>query len=115
MDGIPSLINKVKLYKPKILSFVGKCAYEAYEKSCHDSKINNGNKSSLKFGLQTRKIFWPDGGYTKISVMPSTSGRVSHYQKDYKLKLFKELKKLVDVEREHEVTISCKIEAKECI
>ncbi|RIA96892.1 uracil-DNA glycosylase-like protein [Glomus cerebriforme] len=104
MDGIPSLVNKVKLYRPKILSFVGKCAYEAYEKSCQDSNINDGKKSSFKFGLQSKKIFWADGGYTKISAMPSTSGRVAHYQKDYKLKLFKELKTLVDIEREQEVT-----------
>ncbi|RGB38079.1 uracil-DNA glycosylase-like protein [Rhizophagus diaphanus] len=105
MDGIPSLINKVKLYKPKILGFVGKCAYEAYERSCKDSNINNSNKSlPFKFGLQSKKIFWDDGGYTEISAMPSTSGRVSHYQKDYKLKLFKELKTLIDIEREQEGT-----------
>ena len=105
MDGIPSLINKVKLYRPKILSFVGKCAYEAYKKSCQDSNTNNGNKSlPFKFGLQPNKIYWPDGGCTKISAMPSTSGRVSHYQKDYKLKLFKELKTLVDIEKEQEGT-----------
>ncbi|GBB92733.1 hypothetical protein RclHR1_02050006 [Rhizophagus clarus] len=117
MDGIPSLINKVKLYKPKILSFVGKCAYEAYEKSSKDSNINNSNKSlPFKFGLQSKKIFWTDGGYTKISAMPSTSGRVSHYQKDYKLKLFKELKTLIDIEREQEKTnklYQLEVEAKE--
>ncbi|CAG8507107.1 1875_t:CDS:2 [Funneliformis mosseae] len=102
-DGIPDLINKVDSYKPKILCFVGKCAYEAYEKSCQVSNTNRDKSLSFKFGLQKRKMSWADDtGYTKIFAMPSTSGRVSHYQKGDKLKLFKELKNLVDIERGQE-------------
>ncbi|RHZ79312.1 hypothetical protein Glove_149g42 [Diversispora epigaea] len=117
-NGIPSVIRKVKLYKPKFLCFIGKCGFDAFEKVY---RTPNTEKSK-NFGLQCLKIFWDgdDGDddnmkdqivkdekdekfvienqFTKIFLIPSTSARVKHYQKSEKLKYFMELKKLVDDE-----------------
>ncbi|CAG8578024.1 16885_t:CDS:2, partial [Cetraspora pellucida] len=97
-NGIPTLLQKVKFYKPKILCFIGKCAFDAFEYMIQ----SNGTKKKFKnFGLQSYQIFWNDdyeekNGYTKVFVIPSTSARVKHYQKSDKLKYFKELKELMD-------------------
>ncbi|CAG8815986.1 709_t:CDS:2 [Gigaspora margarita] len=96
-DGIPSLLQKVKFYKPKILCFIGKCAFDAFEYTIQSNDIK---KKSKNFGLQSYQIFWNDDekkhGYTKVFVIPSTSARVKHYQKSDKLKYFKELKEMMD-------------------
>ncbi|CAG8728062.1 1474_t:CDS:2, partial [Dentiscutata heterogama] len=98
-DGIPSLLQKVKFYKPKILCFIGKCAFDAFEYTIQSNGIK---KKSKNFGLQSYQIFWNDDDYerkddyTKVFVIPSTSARVKHYQKSDKLKYFKGLKELMD-------------------
>ncbi|CAG8512570.1 11127_t:CDS:2 [Diversispora eburnea] len=66
-NGIPSIIRKVKLYKPKFLCFIGKCGFDAFEKVYRTPNI----EKSKNFGA-----------------------RVKHYQKSEKLKYFIELKKL---------------------
>lgn len=83
-QNIPLLTKKIQLYKPKIACFIGKGIYEIYAKK----KIKN-------LGLQPidDAISWKSDnkdinevGRTLIFVMPSTSGRVSAYNKSDKIK-----------------------------
>ncbi|CAG8595834.1 4633_t:CDS:2 [Acaulospora morrowiae] len=105
-NGIPSVIKKVKLYKPKFLCFIGKCGFDAFEKV-----YGTRDKSRSKdFGLQSLKITWENDNddksqnekdgvgerFTKVFCIPSTSARVKHYQKSDKLKYFKELNSLIN-------------------
>ncbi|CAG8609109.1 3889_t:CDS:2 [Acaulospora colombiana] len=110
-NGIPSVIKKVKLYRPEFLCFIGKCGFDAFEVvyRTHDTKKSQG------YGLQLLKIPWEDDDdpgqnekneerSTKIFCIPSTSARVKHYQKLDKLKYFKELNKLVNYEKKEGFT-----------
>ncbi|KAI9320811.1 uracil-DNA glycosylase-like protein [Dichotomocladium elegans] len=88
--GIPALTCKIRQYRPRIACFVGKGIYEIY----------TGQKCP-KMGLQSKTIPWGNSkGLTRIFVMPSTSGIVSAYQKDDKLRFFKELCKIAKEEDE---------------
>lgn len=74
-ERIPILNNKIMNFRPRIACFVGKGIYEIY------------SKQKCKMGLQNQTIPWSTGnGETTIFVMPSTSGRVSAYQKSDKMK-----------------------------
>lgn len=73
--------EKLKIFKPKIAVFNGKCIYEVFaEKS---------GKSDFNFGLQTEKV-----GDTAIWVVPSSSARCAHFPRMLdKLHFYSSLKK----------------------
>ncbi|ORZ00534.1 uracil-DNA glycosylase-like protein [Syncephalastrum racemosum] len=84
--GIPTLTAKLRQYRPRIACFVGKGMYEIFARD-----------KCQKLGLQARRIPWDNQqGATRLFVMPSTSGIVSAYQKEDKLKFFQELARLSD-------------------
>ncbi|CAO3648828.1 unnamed protein product [Cunninghamella blakesleeana] len=81
-QNIPLLTEKIQLFRPKIACFIGKGMYEIY-----------ANKKIKKLGLQPMDDAIPwisndknSSGHTLVFVMPSTSGRVSAYQKSDKIK-----------------------------
>ncbi|KAF7725201.1 hypothetical protein EC973_000367 [Apophysomyces ossiformis] len=80
-SGVPVVLAKIRQHRPRVTCFVGKGIYEIFA----------GEKCKT-LGLQTKTIAWENHeGFSRIFVMPSTSGIVSAYQKPDKLKFFREL------------------------
>lgn len=80
-EGAKVVEEKLKLYKPKVAVFNGKCIYEVF--------ANISNKSTFHFGLQPGCI-----GDTAIWVTPSSSARCAHFPRMVdKLHFYTALKK----------------------
>lgn len=80
-EGVGIVEEKLKIYKPKIAVFNGKCIYEVF--------ANLNSKSTFYFGLQPERI-----GETAIWVTPSSSARCAHFPRMVdKLHFFTALKK----------------------
>jgi len=77
--GSSELRKKLQEWKPNIVCFNGKGIFEEF------------TRKKCKIGLQPGRICG-----AQIYVMPSTSPRVRSHQKQDKLKLFQELKSLID-------------------
>ncbi|CAG8610856.1 6860_t:CDS:2 [Paraglomus brasilianum] len=97
-DGIPSVVEKVKQYRPKYLCFVGKVVFESFSRWWFQQHGKASKNWKPTFGFQSdMKLSWDNcDGETKIFAVPSTSGRVSHYQKDDKVGFFRDLKNLLN-------------------
>nr|CAG8436384.1 6999_t:CDS:2 [Entrophospora candida] len=107
--AVPLLLEKIEKYRPKIACFIGKVAFESFEKVLLLHPEMNPTPLLDSFSYQPiipvvhdaavyddSMLNWKNETSTKIFVIPSTSPIVSQYRKDDKLKLFKDLKKLVD-------------------
>lgn len=80
-EGAQIVEEKLKLYKPKVAVFNGKCIYEVF--------ANISSKSTFHFGLQPERI-----GDTAIWVTPSSSARCAHFPRMVdKLHFYTALKK----------------------
>jgi mismatch-specific thymine-DNA glycosylase len=76
LDNAPLLTEKIKVYRPKWVVFIGMGMYQLY----------SGQKK-VDIGLQAKTIPWKDRtGSSNIFVMPSTSGLVAAYHKKDKVK-----------------------------
>ncbi|KAJ1918704.1 uracil DNA N-glycosylase Thp1 [Mycoemilia scoparia] len=91
-DAVPFLLEKIDIYRPKIVCFVGKGIYEVFV----------GSKCT-KLGLQPNALQFPDHEVFPdlpnsiwLFAMPSTSGRTAAYQNPQKLELFCNLKLVYD-------------------
>ncbi|XP_020284848.1 G/T mismatch-specific thymine DNA glycosylase-like [Pseudomyrmex gracilis] len=83
-EGTGIVEEKLKIYKPKIAVFNGKCIYEVF--------ANLNSKSTFYFGLQPERI-----GETAIWVTPSSSARCAHFPRMVdKLHFYTALKKYLD-------------------
>jgi TDG/mug DNA glycosylase family protein len=78
--GAESLKAKLQHYRPKIVCFNGMGIYTAFS-----------GKKTVTLGLQDETL---DG--MLLFVVPSSSGRTAAYQRDVKLRCYRELKALVD-------------------
>ncbi|CAH1755859.1 7951_t:CDS:2 [Entrophospora sp. SA101] len=107
--AVPLLLEKLEKYRPKIACFIGKVAFESFEKVLLLHPEMNPTPLLDSFSYQPiipvvhdaavyddLMLNWKNETSTKIFVIPSTSPIVSQYRKGDKLKLFKDLKKLVD-------------------
>ncbi len=79
--GAARLHEKLRRYRPRAVCFNGKAIYEVFA----------GHRCVL--GRQPERL---DGAL--VYVMPSTSARTASYQRNAKLRFFRELKRLVDRE-----------------
>ncbi|XP_043495823.1 G/T mismatch-specific thymine DNA glycosylase-like [Polistes fuscatus] len=80
-EGAKIVEEKIKLFKPKIAIFNGKCIYEVY--------ANKTSKSSFHFGLQPELI-----ENTAVWVVPSSSARCANFPRmTDKLHFYTALKK----------------------
>ncbi|EFN78825.1 G/T mismatch-specific thymine DNA glycosylase [Harpegnathos saltator] len=80
-EGAKVVEEKLRLYKPKVAVFNGKCIYEVF--------ANISSKSIFHFGLQPERI-----GDTAIWVTPSSSARCAHFPRMVdKLHFYMALKK----------------------
>lgn len=80
-EGAKVVEEKLKLYKPKVAVFNGKCIYEVF--------ANISSKSKFYFGLQPERI-----DDTAIWVTPSSSARCAHFPRMVdKLHFYTALKK----------------------
>ncbi len=79
-EGAASLKTKLLLYRPKIVCFNGMGIYVAFS-----------GKKVVSLGLQPETL---EG--MLMFVVPSSSGRTAAYQRDVKLRCYRELKALVD-------------------
>jgi double-stranded uracil-DNA glycosylase len=78
--GGKELERKVLEYKPKNLAILG---IDTYRKAF--------DRPKAKMGLQVEKI-----GNTKIFILPNPSGLNAHYRAEELVRMFMELKKLVN-------------------
>lgn len=78
--GTESLKAKLLRFRPKIVCFNGMGIYAAF-----------ANKKTVPLGLQPETL---EG--MLMFVVPSSSGRTAAYQRDVKLRCYRELKALVD-------------------
>ncbi|KAH7910968.1 uracil-DNA glycosylase-like protein [Hygrophoropsis aurantiaca] len=105
--AVPVLLTKIAQYRPRFLCFVGMGIWEivksalvamsldASDEATGGTKKKKADKSSV--GLQPFKLSYGNGqAETFIYVVPSTSGRVVQYQLTDKVKIFSDLKRLVD-------------------
>jgi TDG/mug DNA glycosylase family protein len=81
--GASVLRDKLRRYRPRVVCFNGKAIYEAFA----------GHRAAV--GLQPERA---EGAVA--FVMPSTSARTASYQRADKLRFFRELKRIVDGERQ---------------
>lgn len=80
-EGAKVVEEKLRLYKPRVAVFNGKCIYEVF--------ANISSKSTFHFGLQPERI-----GDTAIWVTPSSSARCAHFPRMVdKLHFYTALKK----------------------
>lgn len=80
-EGAKIVEEKLRLFKPKIAIFNGKCIYEVY--------ANKNSKSPFHFGLQSELI-----GETAVWVVPSSSARCANFPRMIdKLHFYSALKK----------------------
>ncbi|KAL2715352.1 hypothetical protein V1478_015050 [Vespula squamosa] len=80
-EGAKIVEEKLRLFKPKIAIFNGKCIYEVY--------ANKNSKSPFHFGLQSELI-----GDTAVWVVPSSSARCANFPRMIdKLHFYSALKK----------------------
>nr|XP_050856588.1 G/T mismatch-specific thymine DNA glycosylase-like [Vespula vulgaris] len=80
-EGAKIIEEKLRLFKPKIAIFNGKCIYEVY--------ANKNSKSPFHFGLQSEFI-----GDTAVWVVPSSSARCANFPRMIdKLHFYSALKK----------------------
>src|SRR3990172_4529088 len=77
LAGAARLRDKLRRYRPRVVCFNGKAIYEAF----------SGRR--CQFGLQPERA---DGAL--VYVMPSTSARTVSYQREDKLRFFRELKRI---------------------
>uniref|UniRef100_H2YG24 G/T mismatch-specific thymine DNA glycosylase n=2 Tax=Ciona savignyi TaxID=51511 RepID=H2YG24_CIOSA len=88
-EGGKELIEKIKLYKPKIAVFNGKGIYEIFSKEMFGKK-----KKDFMFGKQAERI--PDT-HTFIFVMPSSSARCAQFPRAQdKVHYYIQIKRLRD-------------------
>ena len=91
-QGKTALVEKLMKTGAKILAFNGKCIFDAI--------VGKPKLKDFAYGAQPPEISFRIGGPSMANVvcfvMPSTSGRVSKYQKADKLKFFQELRALRD-------------------
>lgn len=80
--GAERLREKLRRYRPRVVCFNGKAIAEAFL----------GRRCPL--GLQPER--WEG---MLLYVMPSTSARTASYQREHKLRFFRELKRIVDREK----------------
>jgi mismatch-specific thymine-DNA glycosylase len=78
--GAENLRRKLLHYQPRVVCFNGMGIYEAF-----------AGKKKVRPGLQEERL---DG--ILLYVVPSSSGRTAAYQKDAKLRYYRELKQLLD-------------------
>jgi len=78
-EGARRLREKLLRYRPRVVCFNGKRIYEVF----------SGRRCTL--GLQPERL-----EDAIIYVMPSTSARTASYQREEKLRFFRELKQIVD-------------------
>ncbi|KZT07920.1 DNA glycosylase [Laetiporus sulphureus 93-53] len=119
--AVPELFAKIARYRPRIMCFVGKQAWEAVEsvvrpravypiQSDDESLGSDGipatpkrrrrsKKAKFQFDIQPYKVVHPDGvsvHETLFFVLPSTSARVTTYQLADKTELFRTLKRRLE-------------------
>ncbi|XP_076811149.1 uncharacterized protein LOC143454754 isoform X1 [Clavelina lepadiformis] len=88
-EGGKELIEKIKIYQPKIAVFNGKGIYEIFSKEMFGQK-----KKDFTFGTQPNKI---PGTDTYIFVMPSSSARCAQFPRAQdKVHYYIQIKKLRD-------------------
>ena len=83
IKGGELLTKKIKKYRPEWIAFVG---IDAFRTAFTKKAVTVGNQENLI-------------GQTNIWILPSTSGLNAHYTLDKTVKLFKELKKAVELNR----------------
>eukprot|EP01122_Echinamoeba_exundans_P017560 TRINITY_DN937_c0_g2_i1.p1 TRINITY_DN937_c0_g2~~TRINITY_DN937_c0_g2_i1.p1 ORF type:complete len:320 (+),score=54.46 TRINITY_DN937_c0_g2_i1:98-1057(+) len=89
-EGAQVLRIKLQHFRPRIICFNGKGVFIPFV-ATFDRQLSRELEKKMKFGKQDIHVpGMPDN--TIIFCMPSTSGRVSGYQKADKKKLFEELK-----------------------
>ncbi|KAG1731613.1 uracil-DNA glycosylase-like protein [Suillus paluster] len=120
VSSVPILLNKLALHRPRFLCLVGKSNWEVVQKalvqmSTGPSKASRSSGTSKasrasanNTGLQPFKLCYPaiagpstsaNISETLLFVVSSTSGRVVQYKLSDKVKLFTQLKSLVDQPR----------------
>jgi hypothetical protein len=80
---------KLQHFKPRIICFNGKGVFIPFV-ATFDRQLSRDLEQKMNFGKQD--IHVPGMPGTIVFCLPSTSGRVSSYQKADKKKLFQELK-----------------------
>ena len=81
--GVPRLRTKLRYFRPRLVCFNGKRIYE----------VALGHR--CEYGLQEERL-----EDALVFVMPSTSGRNAAYPRPKKLRFFRELKRIVERERQ---------------
>ncbi|KAG0699213.1 uracil-DNA glycosylase-like protein [Suillus ampliporus] len=120
VSSVPTLLSKLALHRPRFLCLVGKSNWEIVKKALvqmstgpskasGSSGVSKASQASAKnIGLQPFKLCYPatagpdasaNTSETLLFVVPSTSGLVTQYQLPDKVKLFTQLKSLVDQPR----------------
>lgn len=117
--GVPILLQKIARFRPRIVCFVGKGIWTAFERalplemsqgdispSSRATPLQGGSrkgrraqKEAFKYDLQPYKVVHPVGGTvreTLFFVSPSSSGLVTSHQLPQKTALFTILKQRVD-------------------
>ena len=79
-EGVAQLKTKLLHFRPKIVCFNGMGIYAAFS-----------GKKTVTLGLQEEKL-----RDMLLFVVPSSSGRTAAYQRDVKLRCYRELKALVE-------------------
>ncbi|KAH8828513.1 uracil-DNA glycosylase-like protein [Flagelloscypha sp. PMI_526] len=99
--AVPTLLNKVSCFKPKILCFVGLgiASYVLKHLSASEKALS---RKSATVGLQPYKMKHDDHTETLFYAVPCTSGRVVKFTKSDKIQFFKDLHCLVEKMRNHE-------------
>ncbi|RKO87168.1 uracil-DNA glycosylase-like protein, partial [Blyttiomyces helicus] len=83
--GIPPLLEKLALHRPRICCFVGMDIYRVFSGS-----------AKVVLGLQRETVNVGEGVEVKLFCVPSTSGRVSAYSRGDRVRWFLELKRVRD-------------------
>jgi len=78
--AVPSLHEKISRHKPQAICVVGKGIYDAMWRARHD---NQSLPKSFDWGLQPESF-----AGCRTFVVPSTSGRVAAYSREFKLNLW---------------------------
>lgn len=92
-EGARILADKLIHFRPQMICFNGKGVFIPFVAHFNEALAKQTSKT-MKFGRQAVRI--PSLEDTILFCVPSTSGRVAHYQRDEKKTLFVELKRIYD-------------------
>ncbi|TFK70692.1 DNA glycosylase [Pluteus cervinus] len=110
--AVPTFLAKVAYFRPRIVAFVGMGIATVVRGQVLPAK-KGSKKQPSPIGLEPYKLVYPvssDADHvvteTLFYTLPSTSGRVTQYQKSDKTKLFAHLKATVEELKERKVDTS---------